>query len=251
MDWLFLGGAAGALSLLAGRGLYRRAHQDAAAHSTDLAPADDLAHLPRALQDTALWRLADGGFEQRVVHGQLARASGDLEVTAFDLETLRERRGEWAWLPVEPPFRIAGTVSVVVCRVARAFPHALMKHVGVGDELRDDELADRATSVAKLARDSLRLARSYASELPDLPAAASMALPEKWRGYSHASYPRLELPARRDLVVELLADLIVVYPAARVVAGADAFADLTALALQIADVVLAATPQLSPRGVEP
>lgn len=251
MDWIFLGGAAGALSLLAGRGLYRRKHQDAAAKSAGLAAIDDLTHLPKALQDTALWMLADGGFEQRVVHGQLARASGDVEVTAFDLDTLRERRGEWAWLPVEPPFRIAPTVSVVVCKVARAFPHALMKHVGIGDELRDDDLADRATKITKLARDGLRLARSYASELPNLPTKASLELPDGWRGYSHATYPRFELPARRDLVVELLADLIVVYPAARVVAGPDAFADLTELALAIVDVVLAATPQLSPRGVEP
>lgn len=251
MDWLFIGGAAGALSLLAGRGLYRRAHQESAAKSAGLAPIDDLTHLPVALQNTALWMMADGGFEQRVVHGQLSRPTGDVEITAFDLETLRERRGEWAWLPVEPPFRIAATVSVAVCRVARAFPHALMKHAGVGDELRDDDLADRATKITKLARDGLRLPRSYASELPNFGTKPTMDVPDGWRGYSHALYPRLPLPARRDLVVELLADLIVVYPAARVVAGPDAFADLTELALSITDIVLEATPQLSPRGVEP
>ena len=166
MDWLFVGGAATAISLLAGRGMFRRRYQQAAAESSGLEPAEDLAHLPNALQRTALWMLSDGGFEQRVVYGSLSRGGRDIEITAFDLETLRERRGEWAWLPVDPPFRIAATVSVVVCKVAREFPHALFKHVGIGDELRDDTASDRATHVAKLARDGLRLARSYASKLP-------------------------------------------------------------------------------------
>ncbi len=259
MDWIFVGGATAALSLLAGRGLYRRANQDAAAKSSGLAPAGDLTHVPKSLQHTALWGLADGGFEQRVVHGSVSRAAHDIEVTAFDLETLRERRGEWAWLPVEPPFRIGPIVSVVVCEVERAFPHALFKHVGIGDELRDDDLADRTSHVAKLARDGLGLGRSYASELPVSlpPQPAALQLPDGWRGYTHAPDAYASIAAalaaapRRDLVVELLDALIVVYPAAREVAGSDAFADLTTTALAIAEGVLAAFPKLSPRGVEP
>ena len=264
MDWFFVGGAATALSLLAGRGLYRRSHQDAAARSSGLAPVADLTHVPTALQRTALWNLADGGFEQRVVHGSVSRAAHDIDVTAFDLETLRERRGEWAWLPVEPPFRIGPIVSVCVCEVARAFPHALFKHVGVGDELRDDNAIDRSSHVAKLARDGLGLARSYASELPVSlpPQQAALALPAGWRGYTHAADVYAQLLAaglantlagtqRRDLVVELLDAVIVVYPAAREVAGADAFADLTTTALAIVEGVLASSPHLSPRGVEP
>ena len=264
MDWLFVGGAAAAVSLLAGRGLYRRAHHDAAAKSSGLAPVRDLTHLPLALQHTALWHLGDGGFEQRVVHGSVSRAAHDIDVTAFDLETLRERRGEWAWLPVEPPFRIGPIVSVVVCEVDRAFPHALFKHVGVGDELRDDNRIDRSSHVGKLARDGLGLARSYASELPvTLPTRPlALALPEGWRGYTHAAEVYGQLLAaglartlvttqRRDLVVELLDGVIVVYPAAREVAGPDAFADLTTTALAIVEGILASSPQLSPRGVEP
>jgi hypothetical protein len=259
VDWIFVGGATAALSLLAGRGLYRRAHQDAAAKSSGLTAAADLTHLPTTLQQTALWALADGGFEQRVVHGAVSRASHDIEVTAFDLETLRERRGEWAWLPVEPPFRIGPVVSVVVCEVDRAFPHALFKHVGVGDELRDDNVVDRSSHVAKLARDGLGLGRSYASELPVSlpPERAALALPDGWRGYTHAAdayaniAPALAAAHRRDLVVELLDALIVVYPAAREVVGSDAFADLTTTALAVTEGVLAAIPKLSPRGIEP
>lgn len=259
MDWIFVGGATAALSLLAGRSLFRRAHHDAAAKSSGLAPVADLTHVPTTLQRTALWSLADGGFEQRVVHGRVSRAAHDIDVTAFDLETLRERRGEWAWLPVVPPFRIGPIVSVAICEVERAFPHALFKHVGVGDELRDDNRADRSSHVAKLARDGLGLARSYASELPTSlpPAVSELTLPDGWRGYTHAPEAYASIGAalaaapRRDLVVELLDALIVVYPAAREVAGPDAFADLTATALAIAESVLASSPKLSPRGVEP
>src|SRR5204863_484516 len=89
------------------------------------------------------WSLAEGGFEGRVVHGALSRGRHDLDVTAFDLETLRERRGEWAYLPVEPPFRIAGTVSIVVCEVDRAFPHVLFKRAGRGDDLLAQLVAPR------------------------------------------------------------------------------------------------------------
>src|SRR5205823_6428580 len=98
-----LGLGGGALIL---RALTRRSQQSSAAHASGLSPAADLSHLPEALQRTALWALADGGFERRVVHGQVPRERALIDVTAFDLETLRERRGEWAFLPVEPPFRI-------------------------------------------------------------------------------------------------------------------------------------------------
>jgi hypothetical protein len=58
------------------------------------------------------------------------------------------------------------------------------------------------------------------------------------------------LAARRDLVVELLESLVVVYPAASDVVDANAFADLTSTALAVVDGVLASSPRVSPRGVE-
>jgi hypothetical protein len=219
--------------------------------------------VPAALQRTALWVLADGGFERRVVHGRLARTGGDVAITAFDLETLRERRGEWAFLPVEPPFRIGGVVSVVVCEIDRQFPHVLLKRAGRGDELTDDDLVERLRHVAKAARDSLGVARSYPSELPAALAASPLAtaLPTGWRAYTRAPElvelllgaglrATLEAANRRDLVIELLDQLVVVYPAARDVVGPDAFADLTTTALQIVDGVLAASPPVTPRGIE-
>jgi hypothetical protein len=258
-----LGGLAVGSAYLMGRSIYRRSQQDAAAHAAGLEPAPDLTHVPQALQRTALWAVAEGGFERRVLHGVLARADGDVAVTAFDLETLRERRGEWAYLPLDQPFRIGGVVSVVVCEIARSFPHVLLKRSGRGDELVDDNRIERMGSIAKTVRDRLGMSRTHESELPaTVPTNASpLSLPGNWRVYTHAGdlvesmlarglAAALAQASRRDLVVELLDTVVVVYPAARDVVGPDAFADLTTTALQVVDGVLAASPPLTPRGVE-
>jgi hypothetical protein len=249
-------------AFLASRGVFRKGSQSAAANAAGLSPAPDLTHLTEALQRTALWTLSDGGFEQRVVHGVLSRNTHDIDVTAFDLETLRERRGEWAYLPVDRPFRIGGLVSVVACEVDRAFPHLLLKRAGVGDDLDGDTAVDRASHIAKVARAGFGMAQSYPAELPKTlsPAALTPALPDQWRAYGDPGVlaellasgfaATLEKAGRRDLVIELLDTLILVYPAARDVIGADSFADLTATALAVTDGVLAASRPISPRGIE-
>lgn len=263
IDWLFIGGLAAATAYLASRGVVRKRSQEAAADASGLVPVADLSHLPQALQRTALWTLGDGGFERRVVHGVMPRGSEDTDVTAFDLETLRERRGEWAFLPVEPPFRIAGVVSVVVCEIDRSFPHVLIKRAGRGDQMLDDSVTERAVNVAKVAREAVGMKRSYPAELPTTLSVQPLPieLPEQWRAYGsdpaalralvEAGFGKtLAKAGRRDLVIELIDGLVVVYPAARDVVGADAFADLTATALAIVDGVLASSPQMSPRGLE-
>ena len=246
--WSLIGGLAAGGAALVGRALVHGRNQRSAARAAGLHPAEDLSHVPAALQETALWCLSDGGFERRGVHGKVSRDGGDVTVTAFDLETLRERRGEWAWLPVEPPFRIAGVVSVVACEIARDLPHLLLKCAGAGDDLADDNALDRMSHVAKVVRDGLGVARSYPSELPEaLPPKPVAGTPEHWRAYTKAPdlLAALKLDAaltrttRRDLVIELLGNLVVVYPAAHDAPGADALADLTATALAIVDAVLA------------
>jgi len=262
-DLYLLGSLAAGVAFLASRGVFRRRHQEAAANASGLVPVRDLTHIPVSLQRTALWSLGEGGFERRVVHGVVSRGTEDIDCTAFDLETLRERRGEWAWLPVEPPFRIGPVVSVVVCEIDRAFPHLLLKRVGRGDDLEDDDHIERVGSIAKIARDSLGVARAYPAELPPAlaPQPLDGALPEGWRAYGREPAllgellaaglgTTLERSGRRDLVIELIDSIVVVYPAARDVVGADAFADLTSTALAIVDGVLAAAPRVSPRGVE-
>jgi hypothetical protein len=242
--------AAGA-ALLLGQRFHARSQQLAAASASGLAPISDLSHLPEGLQRTALWSLADGGFERRVVYGAVPRSGADIAVTAFDLETLRERRGEWAYLPVEPPIRIGGVVSVAVCELDRALPHVLFKRAGRGDDLADDDLFERL-KLAKQMRDGLGLARAYPAELPPTlaPRPLDVELPEQWRAYAASRdaargvlEPRvvaaLARAGRRDLVVELLDTLVVVYPAARDVVGADALADLASDALALADALRA------------
>jgi hypothetical protein len=263
VDWLFFGGVAAGVALLAGRLVLRKRQTEAAANASGLVPVRDLSHIPQALQRTALWSLAEGGFESRVVHGVVSKGAEDVDVTAFDLETLRERRGEWAFLPVEPPFRIAGTVSIVVCEIDRVFPHLVLKRAGAGDQMTDDDLLERSTSITKLARDGLGMARSHPAEMPpalgDKP--LDVALAPSWRAYGKDAFALNELVAagfnealrradRRDLVIELIDGLVVVYPAARDVEGADAFADLTTTALTVVEGVMAASPRLTPRGVE-
>jgi hypothetical protein len=263
VDWVFLGGLAVGVVVLAGRMLLGQKQTQAAANASGLVPVRDLTHIPGALQRTALWSMAEGGFESRVVHGVVSKGAEDVDVTAFDLETLRERRGEWAFLPVEPPFRIAGTVSIVVCEIDRAFPHLVLKRAGHGDDLDDDDLLERGVSIAKLAHDGLGLPRSHPAEMPAALGVQPLdvALAPSWRAYGGDAVLLGELVAaglnetlrrtdRRDLVVELLDGLVVVYPAARDVNGADAFADLTTTALAIVEGVMAASPRVTPRGVD-
>lgn len=269
MDWWFIGGIAAGASFLIGRSAFRRKQQDHAANAAGLSPIDDLSHVSTTLQRTALWCLADGGFERRVLHGNLARDGGDVDVTAFDLETLRVRRGEWAWLPVEPAFRIGDVVSVVAATVDRKFPHVLLKHAGVGDELRDASLIERGlplhpgdNRLPKLWRDMMGMKRGYEAEMPNAlpPKPLEVAIPDYWRAYSeaadyvgelvtHGLGKTLEAAHRRDLVIELLDAMVVVYPANREVADADAMADLTTTALSVVDGVLACSRAVTPRGM--
>lgn len=251
------------LAWLTGRSMVRKSRTDASATAAGLRPVGDLTHLPQALQKTALWTLSDGGFESRMLYGIVSRNAHDIDVTAFDLATLRERRGEWAWLPVDVPFRIGGVVSIVTCEIDRAFPHLLLKRVGAGDELPNDQMIERALDVAKAARLGLGMASAYPAELPKtLPASRieTRGLPDGWRAYGDADLLSTLLAAgfattlaqagRRDLVIEMIASLVIVYPAMRDVISADAVADLTTTALALADGVLASSPALSPRGVE-
>jgi hypothetical protein len=237
--WPVIGSLVGGALYLAARTVMRHKSRDAAADASGLAPAPDLSHLPAALQKTALWTLSDGGFERRVVHGVVTRGNFDVDVTAFDLETLRERRGEWAFLPVDQPFRIGGVVSVVACTIDRTFPHVLFKKAGQGDRREDDDALDRMLHVAKAARTSLGVQRSYAAELPDTLPTSAIDVAPGWRAYSKAPIPNiaaaLDQLNRRDLVIELVDSLVIVYPAAREAAGADALADLSSLAMTIVD----------------
>ena len=135
--WSLLAILGAGVAFLASRGVFRRSQQRGAANAAGLSPAPDLTHLTPALQRTALWTMSDGGFEQRVVHGVLSRNTHDIDVTAFDLETLRDRRGEWAYLPLDQPFEFSTRdddphVWMDPTRIAEALP-ALAEALGEVD----------------------------------------------------------------------------------------------------------------------
>lgn len=268
MDWSFFAFLAGGIGILLWRSRNEAMQRDERGDAAGLDPAHDLTHLPEGLAGTALWSLSDGGFERRLLRGTISKAAADVEITAFDLETLRERRGEWAYLPVEQPFRIRGLVTVVVAELPGPLPHLLFKRRGRGDELMPDDWVERETSVAKGARDLLGLPQQYAAELPAglAAAAALVARPVSgapdWRGYAGdellfqellrgglaAELAKVEM---RDLVIELCEHVLVAYPATRDALGTSGFAELCAAASSVTAAVRRVLAGRSPRGVDP
>lgn len=199
-----------------------------------------------------------------MLRGTISRAAADVEVTAFDLETLRERRGEWAYLPVEQPFRIRGVVTVVACELPGPLPHVVCKHAGRGDDLRPDDWVERETSVTKGARDVLGLASQQAAELPDgLPTVARpIAGAADWRAYVGdellfnelmrgglaAALAKMQM---RDLVIEVVDHLLLAYPATRDALGVSGFGELCTAAASATATVRRVLAGRSPRGEEP
>jgi hypothetical protein len=259
MDWSFLALLGGGAAVLAWRKRAEQLRRDERGAASGMRAASDLLHLPQGLGASALWRLGDGGFERGVLRGVVSQAAADTEVTAFDLETLRERRGEWAFLPVERPFRIRGVVSVAVCALPGPLPHVLCKRDGRGDELAGDDWLERGTDVAKAARGVFGVADHYAAELPaglpralrEVPGAAG------WRAYAAddvlfaalirggvgAALATIQL---RDLVIELVDHALVAYPATRDALGIDGFVELCEAAAAIAAAVRRALPGSGP-----
>lgn len=263
MHWYLIAGIATGFALLAARAFGRRRSQGDAALAAGLKPVRDLTHLPPEFQRSLLWALADGGFEHRVMHGVVQLRVEDVDMTVFDLETLREHRGEWVYLPVESPFRIAGVVTVAVCQLDRKLPHALFRRTGAGDLMVSGGLSTAAATMASAARIGLGLPREQTAELPPnmSPQPLAIDLPAHWRVYAsdpgavaalcaNGLHHALAQIDRRDLVVELIDSLVIIYPAMHELVAADAMADLSSCALVIADAALMATRPMSPRGVE-
>lgn len=258
MDWAFLALFFGGAAAYAWRQSHEERQATARARALGLAPARDLTHLPGGLPGSALWHLADGGFEGRVLRGKISTDADDVDLTAFDLETLRERRGEWAYLPVERPFRLRGVVTVVVSALPGPVPHILCKHDGRGDELTNDDWIERELSVAKSARQKLGLAAHHPAELPANLAENARALSPGWRAYVRDEIAFAELvqpclaPAlarvqMRDLVIELLDHSLIAYPATRDALGVDGFAELCSAAARVTAAVRRALAT-GPRG---
>jgi hypothetical protein len=261
MDWSFFAFLAGGLGLWWWRAQNATRQREERGAATGLEAAGDLTHLPPGLTKSALWQLSDGGFESRVLRGTISRATEDLEVTAFDLETLRERRGEWAFLPVERPFRIRGVVTVAVCELPGPLPHLLCKHEGRGDDMRTDDWLERETSVTKGARDALGLEHQQEADLPAglTKTVRSVSGAASWRAYAGDELWFTEVMrgglaaalgkiSMRDLVIEVVDHTLLAYPATRDALEASGFAELCEAATAAAAAVKRARSASSLRG---
>jgi hypothetical protein len=219
-DVTFLVGVGAGFAGLAAYAWSRRRQRDEAAEATGLLPAD-LTHLPASLRESALWALSDGGFESGVLANML---ENKIEVTAFELETLRERRGEWAYLGVDRPFSLDGHVRVVIFRVDRKFPHVLLKRTGDSDLMPERTAFERATNLATGARMLLGQKEGVEAELPRTlpPTQLATTLPVNWRAYGDATLAgslvepvptTLNDEGNPDQVIELIDNLIISYHA--------------------------------------
>jgi hypothetical protein len=218
-DVTFLVGVGAGFAGLAAYAWSRRRQRDEAAQATGLLPAD-LTHLPASLRESALWALSDGGFESGVLANML---ENHIEVTAFELETLRERRGEWAYLGVDQPFSLDGHLRVVIFRVDRKFPHVLLKRTGDSDLMPDRTAFERAANLASGARMLLGQKAGVEAELPRTlpPTRLSTTLPVNWRAYGDATLAALLEPigttltdeGNPDQVIELIDNLVISYHA--------------------------------------
>ena len=270
-DIAFLVGVGGGFAALVVGALMKKRARDQAMETTGLAPSD-LSHLPESLQRTALWRMAEGGFESGTLSGQVQRGAHDVEVTVFELETLRERRGEWAFLPVTPPFQLDGHVRVAIFRLPRRFPHTVLKRSGPADELPERTGFERASNLAAAVRLGFGVAEGVPAEMPPgLPTAPlDLRLPEGWRAYGTdavfagelAREPLLGTLADEgsvDEVIELVDDMIVIYQARSQRmrqlddAGASPWPRIAQYlvddGLQIVDAIARMTAHADPRGV--
>jgi hypothetical protein len=280
VDWLFFTVMGGGLGVLAAAARRRAATTRRRIARLGMSPRPDLIRVPVELQHTALWALSLGGTERSVVGGRLSLAAHDVDVTCFDLEDLRRKGLEWAWLDVATPFRLHTPLSVVACTLPRALPHVLVKRAGPADRIepRAHEAGGRplghagdgalvelvATGLAARAAQRLVEMRPFAVPPPATLGAdtADVPLEPGWRAWIDpaagddarhvlaALGHELDASARdRELVIETKGPLLVAYVASGGPLAEDALEDLVDAAATACDRVLAATPDLDPRGV--
>jgi hypothetical protein len=280
VDWLFFAVMGGGLGVLAAAARRRAATTRRRIARLGMSPRADLTRVPVELQHTALWTLCEGGTERSVVGGRLSLAAHDVDVTCFDLEDLRRKAFEWAWLDVATPFRLHTPLSVVACTLPRTLPHVLVKRAGPADRIepRAGETGGRplasaadgvlveviASGVAARAAARLVEMRPFAVEPPATLARDTTDVPLEpgWRAWSDPSAgdaarhllaalgAGLEDTAHdRELVIETRGPLLVAYVASGGPLAAHALEDLVDAAALACERVLAATPDLDPRGV--
>jgi hypothetical protein len=274
VDWGFYALIAGGFGLL-GLGARRRAATtERRTARLGLGPRPDLTHVPVELQQTVLWTLCDGGTERSVIGGRVEVPGGEVDVTCFDLEDLRHKRMEWAWLEVAPPFRLHTPLTVVVCALPRALPHLLVKRAGPADRIepRDSERPVRvhagaagavdlvgAVTTGLATRAALKVIEARSTPEPPPPSLAREALRgladapwHVWAGADPGEAARrlatalitgLERDSHgREWVIETLGPALVAYVASGGPLGEAGLEELVDLVAGACERVLAATP---------
>ncbi len=222
-----------------------------------------LEELPAALQDTVLFTLADGGHERDVVSGDLELAEQQVPFAGFELTFQRDVRGEWAYLATEPPFRLHSPLTVLTYQLPAEFAHLLLKRRGQSERLAEspDEIY---RSVASVAREASGIDRAVTVEPPPALGRAPVARPAS-RDYliwaesreqaelllppSTIEHLESEAAGDRELVIELLGPLLVVYCASAGALSVDDTATLADFADELCRRLIIATAPLGPRGV--
>jgi len=221
------------LIIAAGFGALFVRHRVRVARRMRLAERRKLTYAPHGLQEvagelqqTVLFAVADGGHERDVLTGDLIVAEESVRFFNFELVFQREVRGEWAFLTTDPPFRLFSPATVLIYQVPRKFAHLVVKRCGRADAI-DEEVSELYKSFAGMAREMSIIDRVVAVpppsglgrtpiELPDLAAEYRVwaASPEQARVIltrETARYLQSLAAGGRELVIELIGALLIVY----------------------------------------
>jgi hypothetical protein len=245
MDWPFFVLIGGGAAFLVGAMVQSRRAREKRARLLGHQAYGDISHLPRALQDTVLWSVTEGGREREVTAADVRIADTDAEATTFVLEPLRELRAEWGYVPLDPPFRVKGPIAVAVIAVDRELPRLLARRAGPSDAMRE-LLTEKKALGAPLRRLS-GIPSSLPADLPDALTVPTVPLAEDWRGVaSSAAAPVLtaipglvEAKSRGlDLMVESCGTLVIACDISGDLPADDGFKALVDVASTVADALL-------------
>lgn len=232
---------AAGFAFLFGRERVRRHHHLESAKRRGLLLGDGgLRHLPGSFQKTVLFAIADGGHERDVLQGELSlppvsrdsasqkSSANDLSaaITVFQFAFQRDVRGEWGYLDTRPRFRVFSPITVVAFALPMALPRVLIKRRGRAEVIAEEGY-DRYKSVVAVVRDVSTIERATAVEPPAGLPREPENLGKPWADYlvwtndpvrvktwlddSFSAFLRSPSVAGRELVVEVIDALLVVY----------------------------------------
>lgn len=233
----------GGFGFVAARGHWRRRRHLAAAQRQGLLPGRaGLTNLPVCFQETVLFLVADGGHERQVSEGTIALSpeperstdadddqedqATEVAITVFDFTFQRDVRGEWGYLASNPRFRIFSPVTIAAFELPISISHLLIKRRGVAEIIAEEGM-ERYKSVADIARDISTIERAIAVTPPATLPGEPQRIADLSADYlvwaeepdaAHALFDRtlceyLRAPALagRELIIELLGPLLLVY----------------------------------------